>query len=69
MPGFVLRRDENGKLRFRAFGCCDTVNGQRMYDRAFLVQELRAGGRLTDWDSVRVELTDRRGRVHQLSAV
>jgi hypothetical protein len=68
MPGFVLRRDENGKLRFRAFGCCDPVAGQRMYDQAFLVQELQAGGRLTDWDAVRVELTDRRGRVHQLSA-
>jgi hypothetical protein len=65
----VLRRDENGKLRLRAFGCCDTTASQRMYDRAFLVQELRAGGRLTDWDSVRVELTDRRGKVHRLSEI
>jgi hypothetical protein len=69
MPGFVLRRDENGRLRLRTFGCCDTAATQRMYDRAFLAQELRNGGRLTDWDSVRVELTDRRGRVHHLSAV
>jgi hypothetical protein len=69
MPGFVVRRDEHGKLRFRGFGCCDPVAGQRMYDQAFLVQELRAGGRLTDWDAVRVELTDRRGKVHRLTAV
>ncbi|MGN6377904.1 MAG: hypothetical protein ACTHNU_03035 [Gaiellales bacterium] len=69
MPGFVLRRDENGRLRLRAFGCCDPVSTRRMYDRAFVVQELRRGGRLTDWDSTEVEVTDRKGRVHRLSAV
>jgi hypothetical protein len=68
VPGFVLKRDAAGKLRFRAFGCCDTVSLERMYARAFLVQELKAGGRLTGWDAEAVELTDRKGRLHRVTA-
>jgi hypothetical protein len=69
MPGLVLKRDQNGRLRLRAIGCCDAAAHQRVYDRAFVVQELRRGGRLTDWDAVTVELTDRRGKLHRFSAV
>ena len=68
MPGFVLKRDANGRLRLRALGCCDPVSLERMYARAFLVQELRDGGRLTGWDAGAVELTDRKGRVHRVTA-
>lgn len=67
MPGLILKRDANGRLRLRAIGCCDTASLDRLYGRAFLVQELRAGGRLTGWDADSVELTDRKGRLHRVT--
>ncbi len=67
MPGLILKRDANGRLRLRAIGCCDAVSLERMYARAFLVQELKAGGRLTGWDAEAVELTDRKGRLHRVT--
>ena len=38
------------------------------YDRAHAVQVLREGGRLTSWDAIGFEITDRRGRVHSYAA-
>ena len=67
MPGITISR-RDGKWSVRAQGCCGVAGMQAEYDRAHAVQVLREGGRLTGWDAVGFEITDRRGRVHQYSA-
>lgn len=67
MPGISISRRE-GKWSVRADGCCGLAGTQAYYDRAHAVQVLREGGRLTGWDAIGFELTDRRGRVHTYAA-
>jgi hypothetical protein len=52
----------------RAEGCCGLGGTQAYYDRAHAVQVLNEGGRLTGWDAISFQITDRRGRIHQYSS-
>jgi hypothetical protein len=63
VPGITISR-RDGKLSIKAEGCCGVGGTKAFYDRAHAVQVLREGGRLTGWDAVGFEITDRRGRVH-----
>jgi hypothetical protein len=67
VPGIAISR-RDGKWSVRAQGCCGVAGMQAEYDRAHAVQVLREGGRLTGWDAVGLQITDRRGRVHTYTA-
>jgi hypothetical protein len=67
MPGIRIERGHDGRRSVRLIGCCgDPDRTRRDYDRAFLEQELAAGGRLVSSGPGGVELVDRRGRAHLL---
>ena len=66
--GSILIGKKNGRWFFRAQGCCGMDSYRRDYNRAHAVQVLAEGGRLTGWDAISFELTDRRGRIHQYDA-
>ena len=68
MPSLRIWRDRSGHWKFEANGCCDARSYRREYERAFLVQTLREGGRLADWDALSVTVLDRRGRSHTVAA-
>jgi hypothetical protein len=61
MPAFAIRRVD-GKLRFRAVGCCNPGSYRREYERAYMEQVLEAGGSVVRRDGDVVHLLDRRGR-------
>jgi hypothetical protein len=61
MPAFAIKRVD-GKLRFRAVGCCNPASYRREYERAYMEQVLAEGGRVVDRDGDVVSLVDRRGR-------
>lgn len=68
MPSLRISRNEQGRWRVEANGCCDARSYRREYERAFLVQTLREGGSLVDWDALQVSVRDRKGRVHTIAA-
>lgn len=68
MAGFELRR-RDGKFTLKVQGCCGASGMRREYERAFLEQLLDAGGHVTSHTPERVEITDRRGRVHSIDLV
>ncbi len=40
MAGFLLKRDENGRLTLKLQGCCGNLDAwQREYDRAYAEQQ------------------------------
>ena len=61
MPAFAIRRVD-GKLRFRAAGCCNPASYRREYERAYMEQVLAEGGRVVGREGDVVQLVDRRGR-------
>ena len=67
MPGITISR-RDGKWGVRAEGCCGLGGTRSYYDRMHALQVLHEGGRLTGWDAISFQLTDRKGRVHQYSA-
>jgi hypothetical protein len=67
MPGIRIERRHDGRRSVRLIGCCgDPDRMRRDDDRAFLEQELAAGGRLVSSGPDGVELRDSRGRTHVL---
>ena len=68
MAGFVLKRDEQGRMSLRVQGCCGNFElWQSEYDRAFAEQVLRDGGRVESQTEHELVLIDRRGRRHNVS--
>jgi hypothetical protein len=61
MPAFSIRRVD-GKLRFRAVGCCNPADHRREYERAYMEQVLAEGGRVVCREGDTVQLVDRRGQ-------
>jgi hypothetical protein len=61
VPGFTIRRVDR-RLRLEPHGCCNPASHRREYERAYLEQVLREGGRVVSRDGGRVELIDRKGR-------
>ena len=67
MPSLRISRNEHGRWRIDANGCCDARTYRREYERAFLVQTLREGGSLDGWDAHQVSVRDRKGRLHTVT--
>jgi hypothetical protein len=61
MPAFAIKRVD-GKLRFRAVGCCNPANHRREYERAYMEQVLAEGGHVVGREGDVIALVDRRGR-------
>ena len=67
MAGITFGR-RKGRWFIQSSGCCVSGDVRAEYDRAHAVQELRAGGRLTEWSAERFTIADRKGRLHRYPA-
>ena len=65
MAGLLIKRNEQGKLRIKAQGCCgNTELWKAEYERAFARQVLDDGGRIESRSEHELVLIDRKGRRH-----
>jgi hypothetical protein len=65
MAGFLLKRNDEGKLSLKMQGCCgNSAHWQSEFDRAFTEQVLLDGGRVESQSDCELVLIDRKGRRH-----
>jgi hypothetical protein len=65
MPRITIKRNGQERLSLQIQGCCGNIRRWQLeYERAFIEQTLRDGGRIEHTDKDTVVIVDRKGRRH-----